>query len=64
MSCSIFSTCSQYSMGTFLQVQLEYAGSVCILWVLGMFPMVSNEQGKVFFKEMISWGTTVVKVAV
>ena len=60
ISSRVHSLCSQYCMGTFYQVcwtgRME--GSVLMVYILNMLPMVSKELGKAHSK-MMPWATMV-----
>ena len=61
MSLRVHSICSWYSMGTFLWAcwtgRME--GSILMVYVPDMLPIVLNELGKAHFKVMMSWATGV-----
>ena len=63
MSLSVHSICSQYSMGTFCQACCPggMKGSVLMVYVLRMLPMVSKELGKACFNTIMSWTSAVVQ---
>ena len=57
LSGSIFSVCSLYSMGTLHNLSCTgwLLGSVLMVYVAGMLPMVSKEVGKTFISVTMSY---------